>query len=215
MASSSKEDDQKKFFDRTKRRAGSARRVTKQKTTSIIDRETGEEIKTTIEEDVIAQVEPYYVKLYLEDLSYLKNIQGCSELMFELLKNMTYEGIIILNSSIKRIIASELNVSVGHIDNQLSKIVKQGVFFRVDRGVFQPNPYLFGRGDWTNIRELRKKFLIELDYNSTDGRVVRFHIDDPEGESRKKLSDIYLKHLESKTRHKFEHDDDDDDVDDV
>jgi hypothetical protein len=102
--------------------------------------------------------EPYFVKLYLKDLAHLRELPAwVSGVLYELLQRMDYNNEIILNSTIKKRIADELSLVLGTIDNALVKFVQRDILFRQDKGVYLANPYLFGKGLWEDIEEIRMK----------------------------------------------------------
>lgn len=119
-----------------------------------LDEQTGEFIIT--HREAVLPSEPDYVKLYLADIGMLSGLPGATNpILHELLKLMDYKNRIVLNASVKREIAKELNISVKTIDNALGALLKQNVLIRKDIGLFLGNPQLFGKGEWKNIRELR------------------------------------------------------------
>ena len=119
-----------------------------------LNEQTGELVTT--HRDAILPSEPDYVKLYLADIGILTGLPGAaSSILHELLKLMDYKNRIVLNASVKREIAKELNISTKTIDNALGSLLKQNVLIRKDIGLFLGNPQLFGKGEWKNIRELR------------------------------------------------------------
>ncbi len=119
-----------------------------------LNEQTGELVTT--HRDSILPSEPDYVKLYLADMGMLSGLLGATNpILHELLKLMDYKNRIVLNASVKREIAKELDISVKTIDNALGSLLKQNVLIRKDIGLFLGNPQLFGKGEWKNIRELR------------------------------------------------------------
>jgi hypothetical protein len=117
--------------------------------------------------------EPSFIKLYLQDLLYLSDIpRGYDRILYALLKKMSYAGgdqngmEVIVNASLKRRIAEELQLkNVGSISNAITDLVKGGVLIRKDVGIYQFNPYLFGKGDWQDVSQLR----LEVDYSDISG----------------------------------------------
>jgi hypothetical protein len=102
--------------------------------------------------------EPNFVKLYLKDLTHLRDLPGwVSGILYELLKKMDYNNEIILNSTVKNRIAKELGVVSKTIDNALGKFVQKQILLRQDKGIYLANPYLFGKGLWEDIEEIRMK----------------------------------------------------------
>jgi hypothetical protein len=124
----------------------------------ILDRETGE-IKETQEkrvQTIKVDDEPNYVKLYLEDICQLNELpKTSSKLLNELLKLMDYKNRVLLPSGIKKEIANNLSLSVGTLNNDITKLIKKGIIKRESTGVYLLNPHYFGKGKWQDIKEIR------------------------------------------------------------
>ena len=141
--------------------------VKQQITSEVVDNETGEIIKRT--EDIIKTFsnEPPYVKFYLHDILYLSDLPKTHDkILLSLLKkaswaNAEYGMVFTLSAGLKRMMAKELNFKNARtINNALSDFVKADIFKRLEVGVYQLNPYLFGRGNWQNVEKLR----MEIEY---------------------------------------------------
>ncbi len=136
----------------------------------VIDSETGELIEYISETKGIIPREPDYVKLYLADISYLNALpKGITGILYELLRKMDYEGRIILNAGLKREIALTLGTTVQNIENAISKFSKKNILMRKDTGIYLANPWLFGKGKWENIRQIRLNVIYNLDGSRTIG----------------------------------------------
>ena len=147
-----------------------AKRITYEKET--VDRGSGEVLKTYSE--AILPKEPDYVKLYLESISKLNDLQGWTDpVLNELLKLMNYRNEIVLNSALKKRMAVELEISPRTIDNALSLLSKNGVILRKDTGLYLGNPHLFGKGEWRDIRELRMTVIFNKEGKKIDTEVIR------------------------------------------
>lgn len=145
-------------------------KIIRETTSTHVDNETGEITRQSHTNVLQLPKEPPYVKLYLEDVAVLNNLpKGASSLMHELLRQMNYEGMINLNSTVKKTIAKRLETTIQVIDNQMSKMVKNQVFFREGRGVIRPNPYIFGKGDWKDIYKQRNAW-ITVNYDKDGNR---------------------------------------------
>jgi hypothetical protein len=128
------------------------KKVTYEKET--VDKETGESLKTYTE--AIIPREPDFIKLYLESITKLNDVQGWTDpILYELLKLMNYRNEIVLNAAVKKRMSAEIGISTRTIDNALYMLVKKDIIFREDIGLYKGNPYLFGKGEWRDIRELR------------------------------------------------------------
>ena len=140
---------------------------------TVVDCETGEVSKKISNQTINYGDEPTFIKLYLQDVLYLSNLPTRhSQLLYELLKRSSYatpeEGMMVyVNSELKRRIAKELGITnLGSLDNALSDLVKGKIIYRVGRGTYTFNPYLFGKGDWQNISRMR----LEINYEDIRGK---------------------------------------------
>lgn len=124
--------------------------------------EDGIVLKEEIEKESFLEKEPDFIKVYLEDLSYLKNLpKWTNRILYEILSFMNYENEIILTSYLKDKIARKLDINGQKtIDNSISEFVKTGVLIREARSVFKANPMYFGKGSWSNIKKIR----LEISY---------------------------------------------------
>lgn len=110
--------------------------------------------------------EPAYVKFYTADMLYLSDIpSGLNTILIALLKKMSYDNDIFINSSLKRIIATETGKKFETVNKSISQFVKGNILIRKDTGHYLFNPYIFGRGQWKDIKSIR----VTIDY-TLEGR---------------------------------------------
>jgi len=149
--------------------------------TTNIDYITGEVKESTIVKRYKGD-EPNYIKLYLQDIAYLHGLPASAkDIMSELLQYVSYgTQEIILNKSVKNRIAESINISPKTVDNKLQELVRVGIIDRVAAGTFTLNPYLFGKGDWKTINELRNKNIhLKIIYDKkTNTRSIKGYQDD-------------------------------------
>jgi len=135
-----------------------------------INPETGKakEIEQTKERTVKVEQEPSFIKLYLQDICKLNDIPKTgSKLLNELLKYTAYDNMILIPTYVKEKISKDLNMNIGTVSNSLSKLTKKGILKREGKGAYRLNPYLFGKGKWTDIKKIRA----EWEY-SEEGRTL-------------------------------------------
>lgn len=133
--------------------------------TQIIETDENGEIKTKTETNVTkVPKEPHYIKLYLQDILYLKDMpRGLNPVLHVLLKNIQWgNNRLILNSSLKKQMAQSIGLSVATIEKAITHFVKAEIMFREDKGIYVFNPYLFGSGYWEDIREVRMNITYNL-----------------------------------------------------
>ena len=136
-----------------------------------INHETGE-VKESTTVRAVKGEEPSYIKLYLQDISYLYGLPATAgDLMHELLQYVTYgTQEIMLNSTAKKRIAEVTGMSPRTLDNRLQELAKSGIIHRVATGTYLLNPYLFGKGDWKTISSLRNKNIhLQIIYDKNTG----------------------------------------------
>ena len=140
-----------------------------------VDTQTGEVLRS--EENITKQYasEPPYIKLYLHDILFLSDLPKTHDkILLSLLRKATwasaeYGMVVTLSAGMKRIMAKELDFkNVRTVNNALSDFVKADILKRLETGVYQLNPYLFGRGDWQDIENLR----MTIDY-TLEGRTFK------------------------------------------
>lgn len=134
--------------------------------------ETGEITETKNTKQFKAEVEPSYIKLYIEDIAYFYKLDISSDLMYALLKYVSYEQEIVINKAIKERIAKEIDRSLSYVNNNITKLVKNEVIIRVNTGLYQLNTYLFGKGSWKDIMKHRKSLELNIFYSYKDGRQI-------------------------------------------
>lgn len=102
------------------------------------------------------EVEPDFIKLYIKDICKLNDIPTAgNNILNELLKYMNYDNQVLLPTGVKQLITKELNLGKSTLDNTLNNLVKKDIIKRIGIGIYKLNPYIFGRGKWQDIKEIR------------------------------------------------------------
>lgn len=137
-------------------------------TTMKTDTITGEILERT--ESVFTTVkldkEPPFVKMYINDLGTWQGLTKTeTEVLYKITSTVDYEGIIQVTTYTKNKICDSLGIKPQTFANAIGKLVSTMILQRVDgasKQVFTLNPYFFGRGDWKDIIEQRKAFVIQI-----------------------------------------------------
>lgn len=130
------------------------------KTVVTVDDQTGE-VKDMMSVYVSeAKKEPAYVKMYMDGIEMLYNMRSyCWPVLIWMVKRMAYSNAgqyFEFGAPMRRMAGEELGVSVERINHAVSELVKAGAVLRVDRGLYQFSPMIFGRGEWKDIAKLRE-----------------------------------------------------------
>ena len=157
--------------------AENLRRINQYVEKAIVD-ENGNTLKKESNTVYSVPTEPPYVKMYLDTILYLKDLpKGHNPILMSILKRLPWanqEQDIALNAGIKRKIAKEVGCSVSKVNNAITDLVKGEVLFRMDVGVYQVNPHLFGRGEWNDIAKLRLEVTFDKNGKTILGEIERF-----------------------------------------
>lgn len=147
----------------------------KQQTEIITTDENGEITNKTQTNVFNIPTEPPFVKMYLSDILYLKDMpRGLNPILHIFLKNIQWSSNkLILNSSLKKQMANEVNLSVSTLEKALTQFVKANILSREDKGIYVFNPYLFGCGTWTDIREIRTQTKYTLNGRTFTAEIIK------------------------------------------
>ena len=122
--------------------------------------------------------EPAYVKLYIEDLGKLLDLQsGHRDILLHVAATVAYDGLVSMTTLRKNRIAAVLKCSIRSIDNAITEFVRREILLRVGRAEYELNPHLFAKGSWKEIRERRLQFTTRITYNAEHGRTIETMID--------------------------------------
>jgi len=108
--------------------------------------------------------EPPFVKMYLADILYLKDMpRGLNPILHILLKNIQWgSNQLILNASLKKRMAQEINLKVATIEKAITQFIKANILVREDKGIYTFNPFLFACGHWNDIQKIRTTITYDL-----------------------------------------------------
>lgn len=148
----------------------------KQSVETLVMNDQGEMVSKKANKVLSWGTEPSYIKLYLQDILYLSDMPTKhSAILYELLKRSSYAGDkdgmqVIVNASLKRRIKETLGFkNMSSVNNAITDFVKGKILYRVDVGMYNFNPFLFGKGDWQDISRLR----LEVNYDDIKGKTFK------------------------------------------
>jgi len=127
----------------------------------------GEFVDQTTTSVKIQSKEPDYIKLYLDCLCAFKGLnKALSPVLIAFCHFMTWADskhksqIIFMNAYIKEQVCEMTGLKIDRINKALKDIVNADVFTKIEgkRGVYNVNPWIIGKGDWNDIKELRANF---------------------------------------------------------
>ena len=97
---------------------------------------------------------------------------SADKILFELIKYVNYDNEIIINKNVKERIAERLNISLSRVNMYISDLTKKNFLIRKARGVYILNPYVFGKGNWKDIYELRKALQLNVIFKDNEIDVI-------------------------------------------
>ena len=150
------------------------RKVTKTNVVETVDVKTGEiQLNTVQSESFLIDKEPDYVKLYLADITRLKDIPaGMNKVLFELMKSINYNGIIMAYKPVKDLMCMNMGISINYLNKCIDEFYKKGILIRYARGVYIADPDLFAKGSWKDIQNLR----LVIEYNVDGTKTLKSNV---------------------------------------
>ena len=175
------------FQDHKSRNSNRISRVTREKHIRTVD-ENGEVKHEKNEQDVAYEREPDYIKLYIDGILLLTDLpKGLNDALQHLLQGMNYQNIVVLNSGIKRIIAADLGITTGRLNNIISQLSKKEIMQRIETGVYRFNPNIFGRGKWQDIKKIRMEVEFNPESKAEINSEFEYYGDDQEEENNRDM----------------------------
>lgn len=135
-----------------------------EQTLTNVDHETGEIMSQQTEslEMGYIEVEPQYIKIYLDCILKFKGISSSfNPILLALCRHMHFADknqIVFVNKYVKDIICAECGVKTKRVEQAVKQFVDAGLLKRQARGVYLVNPYIISRGKWEDIKKLRATF---------------------------------------------------------
>jgi len=141
-----------------------------------IDHQTGEVMRESKVHSTNFVAEPPYIKMYLDDLTQIMEIPSGPRAVLDLmLQKLDYEGYITLSTRYRRQIAETLGIKDQSLRNHILALTKSKIISNSGRGEYLVNPFLFARGDWKRVCEMRHEFTLKITY-SEHGRVMETEV---------------------------------------
>ena len=116
--------------------------------------------------------EPDFVKLYYEHLSFVVGLaKNDHNILYKLLTYMGYDHSIFITLGMKKVIATELELSSHKVVEQaIKRIVEANILAMETRGHYVVNPFLLAKGDWPSVKDKQnrgiKSIKFGLEYSS-------------------------------------------------
>lgn len=130
------------------------------KVETYIDAATGEVLARKDDYKFTLGDEESYVKLYSDNIRFLLNLPRSNLnvllLIFEVVDYSNRGGYVMLPAGRKKEFCKVLDISLSALNSVLSELIKTKILVREGLGVYKLNPWLFGKGAWTDIVEERE-----------------------------------------------------------
>ena len=141
----------------------------------ITDHSTGEITSSFEERKFSIPQEPSYVKFYLEDIGHIHGLtKSESDVLFSLSRLIGWDGIVSVSKTrFEKSIQPLIGIKHQTFKNIISKLVEKGIFTRVGRGELEANPYLFAKGEWSEVYKRRCEIKLNITYDENGRRIFR------------------------------------------
>lgn len=151
---------------------GGAKKVVREHTHTEYNTDTGE-LTRVIAQDAYVGKEPDYVKIYTDCMLVFNNINpSLSPFIIAFSRWMTYANFsqeeyrctVQTNEIVRRDVANYVGVSDRRVKQAIKELVDAEIFIPLaidgqkKRGIYFVNPWVVGKGEWKDIRQLRGQF---------------------------------------------------------
>ncbi|MGR6858835.1 hypothetical protein ACU5EH_20620 [Aliivibrio salmonicida] len=149
------------------------RKITQVKEIITTDLDTGHAVSKQEERTYSIPQEPSYVKFYLEDIGYIHGLTKAeSEVLFSLSRLIGWDGVVSVSKTrFEKSIQPMIDIKYQTFKNTISKLVAKNIFTRVGRGELEANPYLFAKGEWSEVYKRRKEISLHITYDESGRRI--------------------------------------------
>lgn len=131
-------------------------------TEEIVDTHTGEIIRRKRFTNALIEKEPPHVKIYLEDIAKINDLPpAAAKVLNILVQNMGYNNMVPMLKPFKEVICNSLNIKMNTLEKVIALLKEKQILHTFARGLYILDPYLFAKGKWENIKNLR--LIIEYD----------------------------------------------------
>lgn len=131
-------------------------------TEEILDSETGEIIRRKKFTSTLIEKEPPHVKIYLEDIAKINDLPpAASKVLNILVQNMGYNNMVPMLKPFKEVICHSLDIKMNTLEKVIALLKEKHILHTFSRGLYILDPYLFAKGRWEDIKNLR--LIIEYD----------------------------------------------------
>jgi hypothetical protein len=133
-------------------------------TEEIIDGETGEIIRHRKFTSTLIDKEPPHVKIYLQDIAKINDLPpAAAKVLNILVQNMGYNNMVPMLKPFKEVICNTLDIKMNTLEKVIALLKEKQILHTFSRGLYILDPYLFAKGRWADIKNLR--LIIEYDEN--------------------------------------------------
>lgn len=149
------------------------KKITHIKEIHLANNETGEISSSQVEHTYSLPQEPSYIKFYLEDIGHIHGLtKSESDVLFSLSRLIGWDGIVSVSKNrFEKSIKPQIDIKYQTFKNTISKLVTKGIFTRAGRGELEANPYLFAKGEWSEIYKRRRELTLHISYDDKGRRM--------------------------------------------
>lgn len=152
---------------------GGIKKVVREETTTVYDSETGELVRKISMNNGVVGKEPDYIKIYTDCMLVLNKMDvALSPYIIAFARHMTYANhgnpnfrcTVRTDELVRKDVAAYCGVSDARVKQAIKALVDAEVFIpmviegKTKRGIYFVNPWVVGKGEWKDIKQLRGQF---------------------------------------------------------
>lgn len=152
---------------------GGIKKVTREETTTMFNVDTGELVRKISVDSGVVGKEPDYIKIYTDCMLVFNNMDvALSPYIVAFARHMTYANhgnpnfrcTVRTDELVRKDVAAYCGVSDARVKQAIKALVDAEVFIpmiiegKAKRGIYFVNPWVVGKGEWKDIKQLRGQF---------------------------------------------------------
>lgn len=144
---------------------------------SVKDNATGEVVETHNRRLIKMERTPDFIMFFTEHIAFLENLSSLEKsVLFHILQHYVgIQNIIFISAATKQDISKALGVGISAIQKATKSLFDKKIIIKgiVKESQVYLNPYLFGKGNWENIRKMRQEIAYDFDFENLEMKESR------------------------------------------
>jgi len=142
-----------------------------------VNQETGEITNKQNRKILKVQRTPDFIMLFTEHVAFLEKLaKNEKAVLSQILQHYVgIKNVVFLSANTKKDMADELHVGISYIHKAIKQLIERQILVKgiIKTNQLYLNPYLFGKGNWENIYQMRQEISYDFDFAKLEMKETR------------------------------------------